>query len=98
MLRMQGFNYIKVNFLSFEMNHLNKKQFEFVISTLTLTQITVNKTIWIERKRRRRTKPITKGRNKLIMIGLSFRCCFRVRQADPHWIVNNGVMSGVGRR
>ena len=63
MLRMQGFNYIKVNFLSFEMNHLNKKQFEFVISTLTLTQITANKTIWIERKRRRRTKP-TKGQEQ----------------------------------
>ena len=32
------------------------------------------------------------------MIGLSFRHCFRLRQSGFHYIVRNGVLSGVGRK
>ena len=33
-----------------------------------------------------------------IVIGWFFRSCFRLRQSSFHWIISNGVMSGVGRK
>ena len=44
-----------------------------------------------------RTKPITKRGNEHCDC-LSFRFCFRLRQSGFHWIVSDGIVSGVGRK
>ena len=32
------------------------------------------------------------------MIGLFLRFCFRLRQSSFHWIISDGVTSGIGRK
>ena len=32
------------------------------------------------------------------VIGLFFRFCFRLRQSSFHWIISDGVTSGIGRK
>ena len=32
------------------------------------------------------------------MIGLFFRFCLRLEQSSFHWIISDGVLSGIGRK
>ena len=43
-----------------------------------------------------KTRLSESGPERSIVIGLFFRFCFRLRQFSFHWIVSDGVISGMG--
>ena len=55
-------------------------------------------------KRKRKNKPMlfvelySEDLRTSTVIGLFFRFCFRLRQSSFHWIIRDGVTSGIGRK